>query len=91
MLLVQGPHFENHCSNRRMVNNNDVKQRTPAFEAATGLLFRQKEFRGIVSFPNDELFQLFRNVLGPHLWVPFVGLRECGSVVTWSLPGQEAS
>ena len=23
--VVQGPHFENHCSNRRMVNNNDVK------------------------------------------------------------------
>ena len=92
MLLVQGPHFENHCSNGPMVNNNDVKQRTSASEAATGLLSRQKEFRGIVRrFQNDELVKLFRNALGPHLWVPFAGLRECASVVTWSLPSQEAS
>lgn len=66
MLLVRGPHFENHCSNRPMVSNNDIKQRTPASEAAAGLLSRQKEFRGIMrSFQNDELVQLFRNALGP--------------------------
>ena len=66
MLLVWGPHFENHYSNRPMVSNNDIKQRTPASEASTGLLSHQKEFRGIVrSFQNDELVQLFRNAWGP--------------------------